>query len=139
MRIGELARHFALRPSALRFYERSGLLAPPARRGGIRIYDDVAARRIAFIRNAQQAGLTLAEIKSLIHAADSGISPRLLWRRTSDKKLELVDRKIAQLRASRALLAKTRDCRCRSFAQCEDLLKHCGRHEESECAESGRL
>lgn len=122
MNIGELAKRFGLRPSALRFYERIGLLDPPPRLGGRRAYDEAAARRIAFIRNAQHSGLTLAELQSLIRDGRSGISPRRLWRGTAEKKLALIDRKIAQLRASRAALAKTRGCRCRTFTQCESRL-----------------
>lgn len=122
MTIGELAQRFGLRPSALRFYERVDLLESPLRIGGRRNYDNAAVRRIGFIRHAQQSGLTLAEIKSLIRDGRSGISPRRLWRKTAVQKLVVIDRKIAELRASRAALEKTRACRCRSFTQCESQL-----------------
>jgi MerR family redox-sensitive transcriptional activator SoxR len=122
MTIGELARRFGLRPSALRFYERRNLLEAPIRVGGRRNYDSAAVRRVGFIRNAQQSGLTLAEIKSLIRDGRSGISPRQLWRKTAVQKLTSIDRKIAALRASRAALEKTQACRCRNFTQCETQL-----------------
>lgn len=135
MTIGELAQQFGLRASALRFYERAGILDPPPRRAGQRIYDDVAARRIAFIRNAQLAGLTLAEIKSLIRDSRSGISPPKLWHQTVDQKLAVIDRRIADLCAGRASLVKTRACRCRTFTQCEDRLARnfaeSGKHTDS--------
>lgn len=119
MTIGELALRFGLRPSALRFYERANLLESPIRVSGRRNYDTAAVRRVGFIRTAQQNGLTLAEIKSLIRDGRAGISPRRLWQRTALQKLAVIDRKIAELRASRAALERTRACRCRSFTQCE--------------------
>ncbi len=119
MTIGALAKHFHLRTSALRFYERAGLLDPPMRHGGRRAYDQSAIRRVGFIRHAQSGGLTLAEIKALIRDGSSGISPRQLWRKTADRKLGLIDKKIAELQASRLALEKTRACRCRSLTQCE--------------------
>ena len=122
MSIGELAKRFSLRPSALRFYERMGLLELPPRIGGRRSYDTAAVRRVGFIRRAQQNGLTLEEIRSLIRAGRSGVSPRQLWRETGGRKLALIDRKITELRASRAAFEKIRACRCRSFAQCESRL-----------------
>ncbi len=117
--IGELASRFGLRPSALRFYERSGLLDPPGRIGGRRIYEEAAARRVGFIRNAQDSGLSLTEIKLLIREGSTGISPGRLWRRVATRKLAAMDRKIAALQAGRASLAKARACRCQTFSQCE--------------------
>lgn len=122
MTIGELARRFGLRPSALRFYERAKLLESPIRVGGRRAYDNAAVRRVGFIRSAQQSGLTLAEIKSLIRDGGAGIAPRQLWKKITLQKLAEIDRKIAGLRASRAALAKTQACRCRSFTRCETQL-----------------
>lgn len=122
MTIGELALRFGLRPSALRFYERANLLESPMRLGGRRDYDAAAVRRVGFIRTAQQNGLTLAEIKSLIRDGRAGISPRRLWQKTAVQKLAVIDQKIAELRASRVALEKTRACRCRSFTQCETQL-----------------
>lgn len=65
--IGKLAAIAGTTPNTLRFYEREGLL-PPASKGdnGYRLYPAETARRVHFIRQAQQCGFTLAEIGELL-------------------------------------------------------------------------
>lgn len=86
MNIGELARRFGLQPSALRYYERKGLLPKPGRVGGRRFYHQAAVDRLGFIREAQASGLTLAEIGALLR--DSAMAwPRVCFgsRRWSER------------------------------------------------------
>lgn len=73
MRIGELARAAGVTTKTLRFYEGRGLL-PAARRtaSGYRDYDAGLLERLAFIRESQLAGLTLAEITSVLELKDAG-------------------------------------------------------------------
>ncbi|GAA1138513.1 DNA-binding transcriptional MerR regulator [Kitasatospora gansuensis] len=61
--IGQLAEATAVPASAIRFWERHGLLPEPERQGGQRRYPPEAAERIVVLRKCQQAGLTLAEIR----------------------------------------------------------------------------
>ncbi len=88
MRIGELARAAKLPSQTIRFYERKGLLPPP-RRGtnGYRMYDGSVTARLEFIRSAQAAGLTLAEIGSIIHLREEGELPCTHVARLLDDKL----------------------------------------------------
>lgn len=60
----------------IRFYEREGML-PPASRGGngYRVYDETTLNRLGFIRAAQSAGLTLAEIRGIVDVRDAGEVP----------------------------------------------------------------
>lgn len=76
MLIGEVAESAGLTSQTIRFYEHEGLL-PPARRGrnGYRVYDETTLSRLDFIRSAQSAGLTLAEIRSVIDVRDAGDVP----------------------------------------------------------------
>src|SRR5712691_1284514 len=76
MRIGELARQTGVASTALRYYEKAGLL-PESRRSssGYRTYDPNAVSRLAFIRAAQAVGLSLAEIREVIGIRDSGAPP----------------------------------------------------------------
>ena len=122
MTIGELAQRFGLRPSALRFYERNRLLDAPARIGGKRAYDAGALKRVAFIREAQASGLTLGEISAMLRAGRAGAAPRQLWQAAATAKLAAIDRRIAELHASRASLEKKLACRCRTLARCERVL-----------------
>jgi MerR family copper efflux transcriptional regulator len=64
--IGELARLAGLQPSALRYYEQEGLLAPAGRAGGHRVFDADGVRQLAAIDFWQEAGFTLREIGDLV-------------------------------------------------------------------------
>ncbi len=76
MRIGELADTSGVPSRTVRFYERRGLLPEPERApNGYRDYTDDAVSRMRFIRTAQAAGLTLAEIRSIVDIRDNGIAP----------------------------------------------------------------
>ena len=64
--IGKLATLAGTTPNTLRYYEREGLIPPPAKgENGYRLYPQDAARRVHFIRQAQQCGFTLSEIREL--------------------------------------------------------------------------
>ncbi len=76
MRIGDLAAAANVPPETVRYYEKRGLLAPPARSAnGYRTYDEAALNQLHFIRTAQAAGLTLAEIYSVIELRNEGTTP----------------------------------------------------------------
>lgn len=76
MLIGALADAVGLPTRTVRFYERRGLLSEPQRAdNGYRVYDDSTLNRLRFIRSAQTAGLTLAEIGNVIDIRDNGESP----------------------------------------------------------------
>jgi DNA-binding transcriptional MerR regulator len=73
MRIGELARRSGLAATALRYYEKAGLLPASARMAsGYRDYDGETLPRLAFIRAAQAIGLSVAEIREVIGIRDGG-------------------------------------------------------------------
>ncbi len=68
MTIGRLAAKSGVGVETVRFYERSGLIARPLRpvAGGFRVYDADIVARIRFIRQAQQLGVSLGEIRELL-------------------------------------------------------------------------
>src|SRR6266566_6256771 len=76
MRIGVLAAQAGITAKTIRFYEDTGLMPAPARTpAGYRDYPAGAAARLAFIRDAQAAGLSLAEIRSILAIRDDGQAP----------------------------------------------------------------
>lgn len=97
MRIGELARRSGATASAVRFYEREGLLPAPARApNGYRDYDDAAVERVRFVRRAQAAGLALRDVVDVLAIRDGGVAPcghvrELLVRRLADVESQLVE------------------------------------------------
>ena len=76
VRIGELARRSGLATTALRYYDKAGLLPASTRTAaGYRTYDPDVLPRLAFIRSAQTVGLSLAEIRDVIGIRDRGTAP----------------------------------------------------------------
>lgn len=87
MTISELAGATGLAPSALRFYERCGLIDPIGRKGGMRIYDERAVEQIALVDLLKISGFTLTEIADLI---DPSGRVHADWRsRAAEKRREL--------------------------------------------------
>ena len=65
--IGKLALSADVTTDTVRYYEKEGLLAPVRKTdAGYRLYDDTAIRRLRFIKQAQQCGFSLAEIRELL-------------------------------------------------------------------------
>lgn len=115
--IGELGRRVRMRPSALRYYERIGLLPPAERVGGRRVYPATTVRRLALIRMTQRAGFTLAEIRELLDRGDAGASRQ--WQALAERKLPEIDALIGELQALRRAVADCLACGCMSFETCE--------------------
>lgn len=105
MRIGELATETGLTTKTIRFYEQVGLLSPPPRTpGGYRDYPPHTVARLAFVRDAQAAGLTLAEIRSVLSLRDSGQAPCTQVAMLIEERLAEIDRRMAELRQARTVL-----------------------------------
>ncbi len=105
MRIGDLARESGLTTKTIRYYEQAGLMpAPPRTPGGYRDYPAHSTARLAFIRDAQGAGLTLAEIRSVLALRDSGDAPCGRVTVLIDQHLDEVERRLIELRATRDVL-----------------------------------
>ena len=108
--IGQLAKAAAVGVETVRFYQRKDLLGEPARAGGIRRYDEKDVRRLRFIKRAQSAGFTLAEIKELL-ALDAG-EDRARARALAEQRIAALDEKIAELEAAKTALSRlATECR----------------------------
>lgn len=108
MRIGELALATGAKPDALRFYEREGLLDPPARTdNGYRVYFEADVARVRFVRAAQSLGFSLAEIRSAVGRLREGRLNRADIEQQLHRKLAEIDAHMAQLRAMRRELLAT--------------------------------
>ncbi|MFD8003980.1 heavy metal-responsive transcriptional regulator [Streptomyces mirabilis] len=105
MRTGELAAASGVTAKTVRFYEQAGLLPePPRTAGGYRDYPPQAPHRLAFIRQAQAAGLTLAEIRSVLALRDSGEAPCTHVAGLIELHLADIERRMAELRTTRTAL-----------------------------------
>ena len=102
--IGGLARAAGVGVETVRYYQRRGLLAEPARPPGeVRRYGDEEVRRLRFIRSAQAAGFTLNEIKALIDLDST--DDRARARELAQARVAAIDAKIAELLQARDALA----------------------------------
>ena len=117
--ISELARRAGLAASALRYYEEQGLLHSVRSAGGQRRYAREMLRRVAFIRAAQQAGLSLDEIRTALHSLPQQRTPTPDdWRTLASAWQPLIQQRIDALCALRDQLDSCIGCGCLSLARC---------------------
>jgi MerR family mercuric resistance operon transcriptional regulator len=115
--IGGLAAAGSVGVETVRFYQRKGLLQTPTRQTGIRRYGREDVRRLRFIKQAQTAGFTLAEVKELLELDAGEDRPRA--RELAAVRLEALAAKIAELRRARdALQRLARECAEGSTGRC---------------------
>lgn len=110
--IGALARHTGVHLETIRYYQRRGLVAEPAKPpGGIRRYSESHARRLRFIKEAQALGFTLEEVGDLL-ALEDGRHCRQA-ETIGARKLATVRERLAQLRRIEKVLARlVHECHC---------------------------
>lgn len=110
MRIGEVAHAARTTTKTLRFYEDQGLLPAPGRTpSGYRTYGQAVLGRLDFIRRSRAAGLSLAQIREVLHIRDGGEAP---CERVTDllaARLDALDQQIADLKALHETIAALRD------------------------------
>jgi DNA-binding transcriptional MerR regulator len=105
--IGELARRTGVATSALRYYERIGLLSPAERVGQRRRYTTSSEERVALIRLCQDAGFTLSEIRRFFAAMSRG---RRGWGQLAERKLTELDARIADAQRAKKLINHALAC-----------------------------
>lgn len=116
MTIGELAGATGVPTSTLRFWERRGLLDPPARSGGQRRYGEQALAEVAMLKLGQDAGLTLAEIERVGEAL--GRRDQQAWRDFVRVKLAEIDERRQRLDHAHRILAHALECPAPSLFDC---------------------
>ena len=110
MRIGQLAEQAGMTTKTLRFYEQAGLLPAPERTpSGYRDYDEATLDRLRFIKAAQGAGLSLAEITNVITVREHTGPPCEHVTALLDEHAADLDRRIAELNALRDDVRRLRD------------------------------
>jgi len=115
--IGELARRTGLASSALRYYERLGLLSSAGRAGGRRHYAVASAERVALIQLCRDAGFTLREIRALVA---TGSRKTRSWTRLVEAKLRELKARVAQAERAKALVEHALACPHRNLLSCSN-------------------
>jgi MerR family redox-sensitive transcriptional activator SoxR len=117
--MGEVAARSGFAPSALRYYERLGLLQATRTSGGQRRYERSVLRRLAFVRAARNVGLSLEEVAAALSRLPDGRTPtKADWARLSRDWKQRLDEQIAALEALRDGLDSCIGCGCLSLRRC---------------------
>ena len=133
LRIGEVAQRAGIATSAIRYYEREGLIPKADRFGNARVYGtDILDRlaliavvegkptsvRLALIALAKSAGFTIAETRRLLRGVSRRTPPGPRWRAQAQKKLVEVEARLAEAERMRSVLRKMMGCECPTFEDC---------------------
>ena len=117
--IGELSRRSGVSQSALRFYERQGLIAARRTSGKQRRYPRVVLRRVALVQAGKAAGIPLERIRDALATLPAGKTPtKRDWQRLSSSWRRELDERIAALEAIRSRLTGCIGCGCLSLQRC---------------------
>ena len=125
--IGEVAREAGLSVSAIRFYEREGLLAEAERVGGKRRFGLDVGRRLGVIDVAKQAGFSLDEVRALLDSIDGGAPAHEELQALAARKLPEMDALIERARSMRDWLVVASTCGCESLEDCALFVDGAGR------------
>jgi MerR family redox-sensitive transcriptional activator SoxR len=117
--IGQVAERSGVAPSALRYYEQQGLIGSSRSPGGARRFPRSVLRRLAFVRAAQNVGLSLTEIRAALATLPEGRPPTARdWTRLSRGWRDRLDQQIAALVQLRDGLDSCIGCGCLSLGRC---------------------
>ena len=117
--IGQVAARSGVSQSALRFYERKGLIAAERSTGNQRRYPAITLRRVALIQAGKTAGIPLERIKAALDTLPSDRAPtKRDWERLSRRWCAELDLRIATLEAIRGRLTGCIGCGCLSLKRC---------------------
>src|SRR6188472_2692716 len=130
--IGQLSQRSGVSQSALRFYERKGLITAERSHGNQRRYPRIALRRVALIQAGKAAGIPLQRIRAALDTLPGDRTPtKRDWERLSQQWREELDERIATLEAIRGRLTGCIGCGCLSLRRCALL------NPDDEAAERG--
>lgn len=126
--ISDVAARTGVAPSALRFYERRGLLRPVGRAGGKRTYSPFAVVQVAVIDLLKQGGFSLTEIAEIVDA-DGHVDPD--WRHRARTKLAELEEQIAFAERAKQLIEHTIACPHPTPDQCPIFVGFVAQHVRS--------
>lgn len=122
MLIGEVARKTGIATSALRYYEREGLLPPPARAGNRRHYRPETLGRVRIIQLARAAGFSVAETRAFVGTECDTSIPSARWRVLAESKIRELDALIVRAKHMKELLDSSFRCGCSTIDDCAQLM-----------------
>lgn len=127
MSIGDVAQKTGFRPSAIRYYERLGLLPTPLRASGRRRYGHDVLLQLEAIHVARDSGFTLREIRQLFGGRPYSVRLRQL----AAQKLTAIDDLIERAQGMRLMLRRALRCNCINLEECARRLRRAKSHLRS--------
>lgn len=118
MRIGVVADALGIASSAIRYYERKGLIRPIGRVAGRRELDEQTIMTLRFLKLAQSAGFALAEVQQLLEIGFGDEREQKDWRAFLQSKRSAVRDQMEDLRRMDQMLQKFESCTCSSLSDC---------------------
>ena len=126
MSIGQVAQCCGLAPSAIRYYEKVGLLPKPLRVGRRRSYAADVIGRVRLVQFAREAGFTIAETRRFVAGFSATTPPAVRWRTLAERKLVEIEAQTQRLRHMKLLLQASFHCRCLSVEDCARIIGSLG-------------
>lgn len=138
--ISDVARQAGIKPSAIRYYERIGILPAARRSSGQRRYDRTVLYRLAVVQRARQMGFSLDEIRRLFFGFRKNVTASERWRKLSERKLGELQVLAAEINEMQRLLKSMMDhCHCDALDQCGKGIFHRQCAGGSQTVSHGRL
>jgi MerR family redox-sensitive transcriptional activator SoxR len=116
--IGEVAAKAQVSVTAIRFYERRGLLAAAERAAGRRRFDPSVIRRLEIIGIAKRVGFSLDEVRALLASVEGGTPAHEPLRALATGKQAEVEAMLERATRMRDWLAAASACRCETLESC---------------------
>ena len=116
--ISMVAKQMGIRPSAIRYNERIGILPPAHRVHGRRHYDVSVLHCLTLVHRASQSGFTLSEIKELLFGFSTGTPASVRWQKLGRRKILELDSTLRHIRFMCALVKQQGKCRCKTLEEC---------------------
>jgi MerR family redox-sensitive transcriptional activator SoxR len=122
MSIGRVAQICGLAPSAIRYYEKAGLLPKPIRVSRQRRYGAEVIGRLRLLLVAREAGFSIAETRTFVAGFSATTPPAVRWRTLAKRKLEEIEAQVRQLERMKVLLESGFGCQCVSIEDCARII-----------------
>ena len=121
MTIGEVAHRACVQASAIRYYEKIGLLPKTQRIGGQRRYETSVLNYLEVIDVARSAGFRIEEIRHLFHGFGKGTPAFRRWELLAQRKITEMDELIARAKKMKRLLENADRCKCLELEDCGEI------------------
>jgi MerR family transcriptional regulator, redox-sensitive transcriptional activator SoxR len=116
--IGEVASKTGIAASAIRYYEREGVLPAAVRVHGRRQYGADSVEQLRIIQVAQAVGFTLSELRVFLRDFPADTPPSVRWQAFAQQKLGEIDALLRHANAVKQMLERGLACQCATFTEC---------------------